>query len=140
MASTELAVWSGDQVMKDEEGYLYFISRNDEMIKTSGYRVSPTEIEDIIHGTGLVTEAVAMGLPHAALGQAILLVVTPALGAKVDDALKNAVLSRCRRELPNFMVPAMVTVQDTLPHNSNGKIDRRMLCEQYKTMFQDDSP
>ena len=140
IASTELAVWSGDQVMKDEEGYLYFISRNDEMIKTSGYRVSPTEIEDIIHGTGLVTEAVAMGLPHAALGQAILLVVTPALGAKVDDALKNAVLSRCRRELPNFMVPAMVTVQDTLPHNSNGKIDRRMLCEQYKTMFQDDSP
>ena len=139
MASTELAVWSGDQVMKDEEGYLYFISRNDEMIKTSGYRVSPSEIEDIIHGSGLVTEAVAMGLPHAALGQAILLVVTPALGAKVDDALKNAVLSRCRTELPNFMVPAMVTVQDTLPHNSNGKIDRRMLSDQYQTMFQDDS-
>ena len=140
MASTELAVWSGDQVMKDEEGYLYFISRNDEMIKTSGYRVSPTEIEDIIHGSGLVTEAVAMGLPHAALGQAILLVVTPAQGAKVDDTLKNAVLSRCRTELPNFMVPAIVTVQDTLPHNSNGKIDRRMLSEQYQTMFQDDSP
>ncbi|MDE0931091.1 MAG: hypothetical protein OSA77_10410, partial [Halioglobus sp.] len=124
----------------DEEGYLYFISRNDEMIKTSGYRVSPTEIEDIIHGTGLVTEAVAMGLPHAALGQAILLVVTPALGATVDDALKNAVLNRCRAELPNFMVPTIVTVQDILPHNANGKIDRRMLSEQYQTMFQDNSP
>ena len=140
ITSTELAVWSGDQVMKDEEGYLYFINRNDEMIKTSGYRVSPTEIEDIIHGTGLVTEAVAVGLPHAALGQAILLVVTPSLGAKGDDILKNAVLSRCRRELSNFMVPTLVSVQDTVPHNANGKIDRRRLFEQYQTMFQDDSP
>ena len=139
-ASTALAVWSGDQVMKDDEGYFYFISRNDQMIKTSGYRVSPTEIEDTIHGTGLITEAVAVGLPHPALGQAILLVVTPALGLEVDDALKNTVLRYCRRELPNFMVPAIVIGRDTLPHNANGKIDRRLLAEQYQTMFQDNSP
>ncbi|MEZ5571805.1 MAG: acyl-CoA ligase (AMP-forming), exosortase A system-associated [Halioglobus sp.] len=73
----ELAVWSGDQVMKDEEGFLYFISRKDEMIKTSGYRVSPTEVEEIAYASELVAAAAALGLPHAALGQAILLVVTP---------------------------------------------------------------
>jgi acyl-CoA ligase (AMP-forming) (exosortase A-associated) len=139
ITSAELAVWSGDQVTKDEDGYLYFISRNDDMIKTSGYRVSPTEIEDIIHDSGLVSEAVAIGLPHAALGEAILLIVTPALGEQVDGSLKNAVLSCCRRELPNFMVPVMIKVQDTLPHNTNGKIDRRLLSKQHQTMFQDDS-
>ncbi len=139
IVSTELAVWSGDNVMKDDDGYLYFIGRNDEMIKTSGYRVSPTEIEDIIYGTGLVTEAVAIGLPHPALGQAILLVFTPALGLKVDDNLKNSVLTQCRRELPKFMVPAIIIGQDALPYNSNGKVDRCMLSEQYQTMFRDNS-
>ena len=139
-ASTKLAVWSGDQVRKDDEGYLYFISRDDQMIKTSGYRVSPTEIEDIIHGTGLITEAVAMGLPHAALGQAILLVITPARGLQVDDTLKNSVWRHCRTELPNFMVPAIVIGRDTLPYTANGKIDRRILAEQYQTMFQDNPP
>ena len=137
ISSAELAVWSGDQVMKDEDDYLYFINRNDEMIKTSGYRVSPTEIEDIVHRSGLVTEAVAIGLPHAALGEAILLIVSPTASEQVDDVLKNAVLSCCRRELPNFMVPIMITVQDTLPHNTNGKIDRRLLSQQHQTMFQD---
>jgi len=58
--NTELAVWSGDQVMKDTEGYLYFIGRKDEMIKTSGYRVSPTEVEEIAYASGKVAGAGAM--------------------------------------------------------------------------------
>ena len=135
--SREWAVWSGDQVIKDDDGYLYFICRTDEMIKTSGYRVSPTEIEDIVHSTGLITEAAAVGLPHSVLGQAILLVITPALGVEADDDLKKTVLSRCRQELPNYMMPTTITVRDTLPHNANGKIDRRKLAEQFQTMFQD---
>ena len=135
--SMAVAVWSGDQVMKDEDGYLYFVSRQDEMIKTSGYRVSPTEIEDIIHGTGLVTEAVAVGLPHDMLGQAILLIITPALGIVANDDLKSTVLSRCRRELPNYMIPTTITMLDTVPHNSNGKVDRRKLSQQYHSIFQD---
>ena len=135
--SKEWAVWSGDQVIKDDDGYLYFICRTDEMIKTSGYRVSPTEIEDIVHSTGLITEAAAVGLPHSLLGQAILLVITPALGVEADDDLKKTVLSRCRQELPNYMMPTTITVRDTLPHNANGKIDRRKLAEQFQTMFQD---
>lgn len=133
----ELAVWSGDQVMKDAEGYLYFISRKDEMIKTSGYRVSPTEVEEIAYASGLVNAAAALGLPHAGLGQAILLVVAAGTQAPAGTALEDAVLAHCRRELPNFMVPSAIIVRDALPHNQNGKIDRRLLADEYRTLFQD---
>jgi acyl-coenzyme A synthetase/AMP-(fatty) acid ligase len=126
--------------VKDAEGYLYFISRKDEMIKTSGYRVSPSEVEEIAYACGLVAGAAALGLPHAALGQGILLLVTPSAGAAVDAALEEAVLAHCRRELPNFMVPTAIIARRALPHNQNGKIDRRMLSEEYQRLFQDESP
>jgi acyl-CoA ligase (AMP-forming) (exosortase A-associated) len=135
--NTELAVWSGDQVMKDAEGYLYFISRKDEMIKTSGYRVSPTEVEEIAYASGLVTAAAALGLPHSGLGQAILLVVSPGAQAAIGTALEEELLAHCRRDLPTFMVPSAIIARDALPHNQNGKIDRRLLADEYQTLFQD---
>ena len=95
----EIAVWSGDTVRADEEGYLYFISRRDEMIKTSGYRVSPTEVEEVIYGTGLVGEAAAIGIPHPVLGQAIVVIATPRKGTNLDI---NAVLTACKLNLPAF--------------------------------------
>jgi acyl-CoA ligase (AMP-forming) (exosortase A-associated) len=133
----ELAVWSGDQVMKDEEGFLYFISRKDEMIKTSGYRVSPTEVEEIAYASGLVAAAAAVGPPHAALGQAILLIITPSNSHASGESLDETLLAYCRRELPNFMVPTAIVTLDALPHNQNGKIDRRSLAEEYRSIFQD---
>jgi acyl-CoA ligase (AMP-forming) (exosortase A-associated) len=133
----ELAVWSGDQVMKDEEGYLYFIGRKDEMIKTSGYRVSPTEVEEIAYTCGQVASAAALGLPHAALGQAIVLLVTPGPDANTHT-LEETVLAHCRRELPNFMVPTAIIVRSALPQNQNGKIDRRTLANEYQRMFEDE--
>ena len=78
----EIAVWSGDLVRRDEEGFLYFVGRRDDMIKTSGYRVSPTEIEEVVFASGLVDEVAAIGLPHETLGQSITLLVKPANGAK----------------------------------------------------------
>jgi acyl-CoA ligase (AMP-forming) (exosortase A-associated) len=134
--NTELAVWSGDQVMKDEEGYLYFISRKDEMIKTSGYRVSPTEVEECAYGSGLVAAAAAVGLPHPALGQAILLIITPGAETASGHKLEESIMAHCRRELPNFMVPAIIVARSALPHNQNGKIDRRALAEEYQGIFQ----
>jgi len=133
--TTELAVWSGDEVMRDEEGYLYFLSRKDDMIKTSGYRVSPTEVEEVAYASGKVTTAVALGLPHAVLGQAILLLVTPAAEIAVDSELEEGILADCRRELPNFMVPTTVLGRSALPLNPNGKIDRRALAEEYRDIF-----
>jgi acyl-CoA ligase (AMP-forming) (exosortase A-associated) len=133
----ELAVWSGDTVTRDEEGYLYFVGRRDQMIKTSGYRVSPDEIEEMAYQSGLIREAAAVGLPHATLGQAILLIVTvPATTASTESCLE-ALLQRCREQLPNFMVPHKCILETELPRNPNGKIDRRLLAERYADLFDD---
>jgi acyl-CoA ligase (AMP-forming) (exosortase A-associated) len=125
----ELAVWSGDTVRIDEEGFLYFISRRDEMIKTSGYRVSPTEVEEVVYATNLVNEAVAIGVPHPVLGQAIVLVVTARPGTVLDN---TALMDECRRRLPAFMVPTSIKgyPADHLPRNPNGKIDRKLLASE----------
>lgn len=124
----ELAVWSGDTVRRDADGYLYFVGRSDDMIKTSGYRVSPAEIEEVAYASGLVGEAVALGLPHAVLGQAIALLVTPAPGMQL---LRDCVLAACRARLPSYMVPLWVEIRDgVLPRNPNGKIDRPLLARE----------
>jgi acyl-CoA ligase (AMP-forming) (exosortase A-associated) len=81
----EIAVFSGDTVRRDAEGFLYFIGRRDEMIKTSGYRVSPTEVEEILYATGLVGECAAFGVAHDVLGQTIEVVATPPAGANDLD-------------------------------------------------------
>lgn len=129
----EMAVWSGDTVRMDEEGFLYFISRRDEMIKTSGYRVSPTEVEEVIYATGLVGEAAALGIPHPVLGQAIVVVATGRDGARLDT---EQLLAKCREQLPAFMVPARVTVREgSLPRNPNGKIDRKLMAQEMQDLF-----
>jgi acyl-CoA synthetase (AMP-forming)/AMP-acid ligase II len=122
----ETAVFSGDTVRADDEGFLYFVGRRDEMIKTSGYRVSPTEIEEVLYGTGLVGEAAAFGVPHPALGQAIVAVVSAKPGCSVDE---KALLAACRERLPLYMVPARFDIRaEPLPRNANGKIDRNRLA------------
>ncbi|HAK91742.1 MAG TPA: acyl-CoA ligase (AMP-forming), exosortase A system-associated, partial [Massilia timonae] len=70
----ELAVWSGDTVRRDADGYLYFVGRSDEMIKVSGYRISPTEVESVLHASGLVSEVAVFGIADETLGQAIVAV------------------------------------------------------------------
>ncbi len=137
LPTVELAVWSGDQVRRDEEGYLYFISRLDDMIKTSGYRVSPTEVEEIVSRSGLAEQSAALGLPHAVLGQAILLLVTPTQSADPDAEFAQALITYCRTHLPSYMVPAAVEVQASLPRNQNGKIDRAALSVEFQDYFGD---
>lgn len=122
--TTEMAVWSGDTVVRDEEGFLYFVGRNDEMIKTSGYRVSPTEIEEVVYGTGMVRDAVALGADDPLLGQHIVLVVSAAAGGEVDS---DALSRELRRRLPLYMVPKQVVVRGQIPRSPNGKLDRKLL-------------
>ncbi len=125
----ELAVFSGDTVRKDEEGFLYFIGRRDEMMKTSGYRVSPTEVEEILYATKLVGECVAFGVDHATLGQAIQVIATPPAGSTLDVA---ELLTECRKQMPAYMVPAHIDMrQGPLPRNPNGKIDRKTLSTEW---------
>lgn len=125
----EMAVFSGDTVRRDEEGYLYFIGRRDEMIKTSGYRVSPTEVEEILYATQKVGECVAFGVPHPTLGQAIVAVVTARDGEEMDT---EVLMTGCRSRMPAYMVPAEIHVHTgPLPRNPNGKLDRKTLAARY---------
>jgi acyl-coenzyme A synthetase/AMP-(fatty) acid ligase len=130
---TEIAVWSGDTVTMDEEGYLYFVGRKDDMIKTSGYRVSPSEIEEVIYASGLVKEAAAIGIEHDALGQAVVVVVSPQMET---DFNSQTLIDCCKAQLPNFMVPSKIEVITELPRNPNGKIDRKILSHQFANLFQ----
>jgi acyl-CoA ligase (AMP-forming) (exosortase A-associated) len=124
--TAELAVWSGDLVKADEDGFLYFVGRNDEMIKTSGYRVSPMEIEEVVYGTGLVRDAVAMGVDDPRLGQRIVLIVSSANGHLESSEL----LAELRRQLPLYMVPSDVIVRSELPRSPNNKFDRNLLRQE----------
>ncbi|HQC94980.1 MAG TPA: acyl-CoA ligase (AMP-forming), exosortase A system-associated [Aquabacterium sp.] len=126
----EYAVFSGDNVRRDAEGFLYFIGRRDEMMKTSGYRVSPTEVEEVLYATRRVGECAAFGVDHPALGQAIQVVATPPGDAPDVDVA--ALLADCRQRMPAYMVPHGVTVvPGPLPRNPNGKIDRKLLATQW---------
>ncbi|MDH4393735.1 MAG: acyl-CoA ligase (AMP-forming), exosortase A system-associated [Aquabacterium sp.] len=126
----EYAVFSGDTVRKDAEGFLYFIGRRDEMMKTSGYRVSPTEVEEVLYATRLLGECAAFGVDHATLGQAIQVIATPPAGADAVDV--PALLAACKQCMPAYMVPHGVqVVSGPLSRNPNGKIDRKLLSTQW---------
>ena len=129
---TELAVWSGDSVMQDDEGFIYFVGRKDDMIKSSGYRISPSEVEDVVYATGLVGECAALGIPHFELGQAVVIACDADAAA---EELKQQLVNACRQALPNYMVPSEVILMDELPKNPNGKIDRKKLVADLKNLF-----
>ena len=115
------AAWSGDRVRREADGLHYFVGRRDAMIKSAGNRISPQEIEDAALASGLVAEAVALGLPDARLGQAVHLIVR----AAPDSS--DAMLSLPRillQELPNFMQPKQIHWRVAMPIGPNGKIDR----------------
>ncbi|MFC7497908.1 acyl-CoA ligase (AMP-forming), exosortase A system-associated [Enterovirga sp. GCM10030262] len=120
-----VAVWSGDTAKRDEAGLLYFVSREDAMIKTSGNRVSPTEVEEAAVASGLVAEAVAMGVPDDRLGQAIALIARP-VGERREADLRNYL----KRELPNFMQPTHILWRAEMPKSPNGKLDREALRQE----------
>ncbi|TVT49026.1 MAG: acyl-CoA ligase (AMP-forming), exosortase A system-associated [Denitromonas halophila] len=129
----EMAVWSGDTVKKDEAGFLYFVGRRDEMIKTSGYRVSPAEVEEVAYSAEAANELAAIGVSHPVLGQAVVLI---AYSEEDAAAVTNKILDVCRQRLPAFMVPAQVLVRsEALPRNPNGKIDRKRLGAESGDLF-----
>lgn len=115
-----MAVWSGDTVIEGADGLLRFVGRDDEMIKSSGNRISPTEIEEAVLAGGEVREAAAFGVADERLGQAILVVVSAADPVTAEAALR----ARLRRDLPAFMQPQHYVWRDELPRNANGKLDR----------------
>lgn len=120
---SEIVCWSGDLVYEDEEGYLYFVGRQDAMIKSAGYRISPTEVEDALMSTGHFRQVAAIGLPDEWLGQRLVaLAVALSESADVEAAIKEVAAN-----LPPHMVPSRIEIVSHLPMTPNGKVDYKLL-------------
>ncbi len=122
-----IAVWSGDRACRDAGGLLYFAGRRDAMIKSAGNRISPQEVEEAAIATGLVAEAVALGVPDPRLGQAVHLVVRAMPGTSASSIDLQSMLLK---DLPNFMLPKVIHWRDQMPISPNGKLDRTALAEE----------
>lgn len=122
-----MAVWSGDRVRRDGDGLLYFVGRRDAMIKCAGNRISPQEVEEGALATGLVAEAVALGIPDERLGQAIHLIVRPKSGIL---GFEEELPRKLMQILPNFMQPKVIHWRAAMPISPNGKIDRSGLYQE----------
>lgn len=123
-------VRSGDLVRRDEEDFLHYIGRRDHLIKTAGYRVSRTEIEDVIASFEGVAEAAVIAVPHEIWGQQIVAFVSSGENRGVDA---DSLLRHCRRQMPRYMVPAVIECREALPQNSNGKTDYQKLRAIYQS-------
>ena len=115
-------VWSGDTMAIGHDGLLHFKGRDDAMIKTSGNRVSPTEIEEAALASGAMVEAAAFGVADEKLGEAIVLV-----GVPVGDDPEQRLRAWFAAELPAFMRPSRIVLRDQMPLGPNGKLDRAAL-------------
>ena len=113
---------AGDAARIDEDGYIWIIGRTDDVIKVAGYRLGSAEVESALASHEAVTEAAAIGLPHATLGQSITLLVKPKNGMAADE---EALLAVCRQHLPAYMLPHRIEERAELYRNPNGKIDRK---------------
>lgn len=118
-------VFSGDLVRRDAEGRLYYVSRRDHLIKTLGYRVSPDEINDVLHASGEVQDAAVVTEPDSLRGESILACVVLR-----DDGSLDRLTRFAKVELPRHMQPARFLVLDTIPRNASGKHDIPALKEQ----------
>src|ERR1041384_6149197 len=111
LGSEEKVCYSGDLVKMDEDGFLYFVGRRDNMIKSSGFRVSPTEVEEVLYQSGKVRDAAVIGIPDNALGQVIKAYVTPRAGESLNV---EALLSFCAEKMPRYMLPKSIQVMSLL--------------------------
>jgi len=120
MGDCEKVCYSGDLVKVDEEGFLYFVGRRDTMIKSSGFRISPTEIEEVFFQTGKLQGAAVIGIPDDTLGQVIKAFVVAKDGSPLDT---RELLAICAERMPRYMVPKFIEVLSELPKTSSGKVD-----------------
>ncbi len=128
----EMAVFSGDQVRIEANGLLYFVGRKDEMIKSTGIRISPTEIEEILYASQVVKTAMALGVPDAVLGSVVCAVIVMAEGK--EDA-RAELEAYCKQNMPTYMVPKVWEWRTTLPTNTNGKLDRAMIRDEIQAKY-----
>ncbi|MGF7149086.1 acyl-CoA ligase (AMP-forming) (exosortase A-associated) [Sphingomonas zeicaulis] len=116
----EPVVYSGDVVRVDADGDLWFVSRNDALIKASGFRISPEEVEDLVHRSALAADVVAFGVADDVLGQCVHIAVT-----LLPGATSEALMAHCRQMMPAYMIPRQIHVWgDAMPRTASGKLAR----------------
>ncbi|MGE0823678.1 MAG: acyl-CoA ligase (AMP-forming), exosortase A system-associated [Candidatus Binatia bacterium] len=116
----EKVCYSGDLVYADEDKFLYFVGRRDTMIKSSGFRVSPTEVEEALYSSGKLQGAAVIGIPDDILGQAIKAFVVPRDSSPIEP---KDLIAYCGTKLPRYMIPKLVEVLSELPKTTSGKVD-----------------
>jgi acyl-CoA synthetase (AMP-forming)/AMP-acid ligase II len=117
----ERVLHTGDVFRTDEEGFLYFLGRRDEMIKSGGEKISPAEIENVLYALDGVEAAAVVGVPDALLGEAIVACVSPKAGSLLTE---REVLRHCAEFLERHLVPRRVVFLGSLPRTANGKINK----------------
>jgi len=118
----EQVLYTGDLFKTDSEGYLYFVGRKDDIIKSRDEKVSPREVEDVLYRLDGVAEVAVVGVPDPILGQAVKAYITRRAGSNITE---HDVLRHCARRLEDFMVPKTVEFRDHLPRTASGKISKR---------------
>jgi acyl-coenzyme A synthetase/AMP-(fatty) acid ligase len=122
----ETVVFSGDIVRKDEDGFLYYVGRTDHMIKTKGYRVSPTEVEELLKNMDGISECVAVGYDVDDGINLRVFVQVSGAGLQPEDVKQYA-----RQEFPFYLVPDDIVVLDHFPLTPNGKVDRGRIIKEH---------
>ena len=121
---SEPVAYSGDLVRRDEEGFLYYVGRRDEMFKSMGFRISPEDVEQQLRASGLVSEVVVGSRPDELAGNRVIAHVVPVDPASFES---EQLFEECRRNMPPYMVPTEINVYNSLPRTASGKFDRRKL-------------
>lgn len=120
----EKILLSGDYFRMDKDGYLYFVSRKDDIIKSGGERISPKEIEEVIYELDAISEVAVISVPDNILGYAVKAYVALKYGEVVTE---EQILKHCKASLEKSRIPKYIQILDSLPKSSNGKIDKKML-------------
>lgn len=125
----ERVLCTHDRFKQDEDGLLYFLGRTDDIIKTRAEKVSPTEVENVLHGIDGILEAAVIGVPDELLGEAVHAYVVVAPGAGLNE---TAIRKHCMARMESFMVPARVFILPELPKTDNGKVRKKSLRDAYR--------
>jgi acyl-coenzyme A synthetase/AMP-(fatty) acid ligase len=120
----ERILCSNDWFRQDEDGFLYFLGRSDDIIKTKGEKVSPVEVENVIYKLAGIREVVVMGIPDDILGESIVAFVTT---QSVNNLSENDIKRECMAQLETFMIPQQIIMMEDMPKTPNGKIDKKAL-------------
>lgn len=133
----EQSVWHGwnvvgDYAYRDEEGYFWYVARQDDLIKSGGFRIDPLEVEWVLREHPAVVDAAVVGLPDPIRGQAVHAFVVPKPGIQADDALAQSILESLHGRLAEYKIPTLLTFIESIPRGPDGKLIRRMLRERVR--------